>query len=73
MEIIIPSTFLQIAIVLHLALALASSLMLLKFPVKGGTLAILLLFLLTWSVPLLGSAVAMTWVYIHQRKLNVQK
>lgn len=73
MEIIIPSTLLQIAIVLHLALAVASSFMLLKFPVKGGTPAILVLFLLTWCVPLLGSAVAMTLVYIHQRKLNMQK
>ncbi|MGV3764871.1 MAG: hypothetical protein ACO1NW_02020 [Chitinophagaceae bacterium] len=73
MEFIIPSIFLQIAIVLHLALAVASSFMLLKFPVKGGTLAILLLFLLTWCVPLLGSVLAMTWVYMHQRRLNIQK
>ncbi len=73
MEFIIPSIVLKMAIALHLALAVVSSFILLKLPVKGGTLAILLLLLLTWSVPLLGSALAIIWVYMHQWQLKARQ
>lgn len=73
MEFIISSTVWKAAIALHIALAIASSFLLLKFPIKRGALAISLLLILIWSVPIVGSTLAMLMIYIHQRKLNMQQ